>query len=227
MSSRIWPFLVVSLTSVTAPTAADSDLRLIEAVRDGNRAAVRALVKSGVDVNAAQADGATALAWAAHLNDLETADLLLRAGAKPGAANEYGVTPLTLACGKASASMVERLLKAGADPNAPTWAGETPVMTCARTGNPDAVKALIAAKGDVNHRDPRRGQTALMWAAASGHPDVVRTLIAAGADVNATSHMLGGFTRTASPAACPERPMSVVPTTCIRIRRLRRVASRR
>ena len=34
--------------------------------------AVRSLLKEGGDPNAAQADGMTALHWAAHLDDLET-----------------------------------------------------------------------------------------------------------------------------------------------------------
>ena len=36
----------------------------------------------------------TALHWAAHWDDLDTAKLLLRAGANAKAANRYGVTPL-------------------------------------------------------------------------------------------------------------------------------------
>ena len=53
-----------------------------------DRAAVVALIKRGADVNAAQPDGATALHWAAHWNEVALADDLLRAGAKPNGANE-------------------------------------------------------------------------------------------------------------------------------------------
>ena len=76
------------------------------------------LIEQKVDVNVAQPDGATALHWAAHRNDVAIADLLIRAGAKVNAADEGGVTPLGLACLNASPAMVERLLKAGANPNA-------------------------------------------------------------------------------------------------------------
>ena len=130
----------------------------------------------------AEADGATALAWAAHWNDRETADLLVRAGADPNLANTYGVTPLTLACVNRSATMVETLLDAGADPNATQWTGETPLITCARTGDVETVGSLLRHGADVNANETRQGHTALMRAVAGRHPDVVRALIEAGAD---------------------------------------------
>ncbi len=183
---------LISLLPVTALAAATSDQRVVEAVKNRDKDAVVSLLKQHADVNAPQADGSTALAWAAHWNDLETADLLLGAGAKVNAANEYGVTPLALACSNANAAMVERLLKAGANPNAAQWSGETALMTCARTGSVEAVNSLLANKADVNAAT-RRGQTALMWAAAEKHPEVARALISHGADVNAQSHLPAEF----------------------------------
>ena len=137
--------------------ASASDLQLLEAVRNQNREAVRALLKQQVDVNAPQGDGATALHWAAHRDDLETADLLIRAGAKVNAATDLGVTPIALACANGSAAMVEKLLAAGANPNA-VASGEPALMTAARTGSMGAVKALLARGADVNARDAVHGQ---------------------------------------------------------------------
>ena len=90
--------------------------RLIDAVRRVDANAVRRLIEQKVDVNITQPDGATALHWAAHRNDVAIADLLIRAGAKVDAADEGGVTPLGLASLNASPSMVERLLKAAPTP---------------------------------------------------------------------------------------------------------------
>src|SRR5438132_3449598 len=74
--------------------AAATDLRLVNAAAEQDKAAIRALLKQGVDVNAKRADGATALLWAVHFNDGESIDLLLKAGANVNAADDHGVTPL-------------------------------------------------------------------------------------------------------------------------------------
>ena len=168
------------------------DLRLVNAVKNRDRPAVRSLMEHQVNVHAAQADGTTALAWAANRDDLETADLLLQGGAKANVANAYGVTPLLLACTNRSAGMVERLLKAGADPNRALWTGETPLMECARTGNVETVKLLLSQAADPNAKETQQGQTALMRAVAEKHSEVVRALVGRGTDVHARSK--GGFT---------------------------------
>ncbi len=166
---------------------ATSDLRLIQSVKSKDVTAVRALLKARADVNATQGDGATALHWAVHYDDLATTDLLLRAGARVNVANDLGVTPLYLACTNRNASMVEKLLGAGANANARLLNGETVLMNCARTGNAASVKALVAAEADINAKESEHDQTALMWAAAQKHPEVVQVLLQAGADIRARS----------------------------------------
>jgi ankyrin len=178
---------MVPLLAVVGVAAA-SEPQLIEAVKRQDNVAVRALL-ARVDVNSRQPDGATALHWAVHRDDLEVADLLILSGANVNAANDLGVTPLFLACENRNAAMVERLLTAGANPNTAVSTGETVLMTAARTGSVDAVKALLARGADLNARETARGQTALMWAVAEGHPEVVRMLIESGADVHARSRV--------------------------------------
>jgi ankyrin repeat protein len=152
---------------------------------------VRSLLAQEADVNAPQADGTTALAWAAHWDDLEMAEALLRAGAQVNAASDYGITALSLACTNGSAAMMEKLLAAGADPTHSLPTGETPLMTTARTGNLDAVKLLLGRGVDVNAQETL-GQTALMWAVARKHAEVAKALVEHGADIHARSK--GGFT---------------------------------
>lgn len=179
---------VAALLLLATFSHAQSDLRLIEAVKDQDRAAIRSLLDQKTDVKAAQSDGSTVLHWAAYREDIETADLLIRAGADLNAANQYGLTPLALACSTRNAAMVEKLLNAGAKPNLAAWSGVTPLMTAANTGRADIAGLLIAHGADLNVAEPRRGQTALMWAIGAGHPDVARLLIEHGANVSARSH---------------------------------------
>jgi len=176
---------LMSLLSVCGFASPSGDLRLLDAVKEQDKEAVRSLLQDQADVNATQADGTTALAWAAHRDDLDTAELLIRAGANVNAANDYGVTPLSLACTNRSAAMLEKLLKAGANPNAALWTGETPLMTCASTGSLEGVKLLLAHGADANVKENQEGQTALMWAVADKQPEIVRALVERGADVHA------------------------------------------
>lgn len=164
--------------------AARGDRRLADAAQRREIEAVRALLDEGVDVDAPQADGATALAWAVHRDDLATAGLLLAAGADANAANDLGVTPLMLASQNASVPMVELLVRAGADPNAARPAGGTALMMAARSGDATVLRRLIAAGADVDAAT-RSGHTALMWAVAERHPRAVALLAEIGADVHA------------------------------------------
>ena len=163
---------------------------VVDAVKSGNVEAVRALVQKRADVNIAEADGMTALHWAARNNDIESARLLVRAGANAKATTRYGFTPLALAAQNGSAPMLELLLKAGADAKTAMPEGETTLMTAARTGSAAAVKVLAANGANVNARENWMGESAIAWAAAENHIDAVKALIELGADVNAKSKVL-------------------------------------
>jgi ankyrin repeat protein len=185
-TSRVCLCIVLYLGAVAA-AASGGDARLADAVKNRDKLAVRSLLKQRVDVNAPDAEGMTALHWAAHWNDLETVRRLLGAGADAGVSNRYGVTALHEACTVSNVAMIEALLKSGADPDALYGDGETPLMTAARTGNVDAVKMLLTFGASVSAREAWRGETALMWAAAENHAGVVKLLIELKADVNARS----------------------------------------
>jgi len=159
---------------------------LIDAAKRSDKEALKSLLQKKADVNAAEADGTTALHWTSYRDDLESTDLLLRAGAKANAANDLGATPLWNASQNGSVAIVKRLLDAGANPNLALLAGETPVMVAARSGYPEVVELLVA-KGANPNAHGARGQTALMWAVSQQHPEVVKVLIAHGADLKARS----------------------------------------
>ena len=128
MNWRRWAVICAAILML-APTgvrAATSDVA--DAAMRGDSAAVRRLLTQKVDVNAPQADGATALHWAAYHDDLATVDVLIRAGANVRVANQYGSTPLALAAENGNPAIVQRLLEGGADPNERLLNGETVLM---------------------------------------------------------------------------------------------------
>ena len=73
--------VLLTLTIGASSVQAAEDHPLVDAVERQDGRAVRALLSQSVDVNAPQPDGATALHWAAHWNDVETAALLIDADA--------------------------------------------------------------------------------------------------------------------------------------------------
>jgi uncharacterized protein len=184
--------LGLPLAGGAAVAAETGNPSLVEAVKQGDHAAVQSLLAAQANVDAAELDGTTALMWAATRNDLDMADLLLRAGADVKAANQYGATALYAAAASPDAAMTERLLASGADPNAHLLSGETPLMEASRRGNLPIVAALLAAGADPNAQEANGGQNALMWAISERHAAVAQALVQQEADISARSK--GGFT---------------------------------
>jgi ankyrin repeat protein len=116
------------------------DVRLLEAVKRRDQKAFTALLQAKADVNAAQPDGATALAWAVHLGQRSMAMALLDSGANANTADEYGETPVTLAAANGDAGLVQRLIAAGGNARAARWNGETTLMIAAGAGSLETVQ---------------------------------------------------------------------------------------
>src|SRR5689334_19069494 len=116
MRTARWCSALLAL-AFAARADAGEDLRLIEAARSRDRAAVQALLKQRVDVNAPSPDGSTALLWAVRRDDATIVDLLIHAGASVETANEYGITPLWVAARNGNAAEITALLRAGAKPD--------------------------------------------------------------------------------------------------------------
>jgi ankyrin repeat protein len=172
------------LLSGTAAWAAD----IAGTAMRGDDAALKGLVsQKGVDVDAPDADGATALQWAVYNDDLDMAKLLVSKGANVMAKNREGMMPLDLAAVNGNPAMIKMLVAAGADVNATMTNGETPLMMAARTGRVDAMQVLVDKGADINAKETLRGTNALMWAAAYSRPEAVQFLIKHGADLSAKS----------------------------------------
>ena len=177
--------LIVGLSAMLSATATAP---VADAAMNGDTAAVRSLLKSAADVNAAQGDGMTALHWAAMNGDTELAQMLVFAGANVRATTRLGAyTPLFLASQQGHAGVISALLKAGSDLKLGNANGTSPLMVAAAAGKVDAVKVLIDGGADVNAKDGVRAQTPVMYAAAANRADVITLLASKGADLKATS----------------------------------------
>ena len=115
--------LAASFAMQAAPATVDT------AARNGDKAAVRDLLRHGANVNTRSGDGMTALHWAAERGDADIVAMLVDAGANVDATTRLGdYTPLLLAAKDGHAPVVELLLEAGADANRPTTTGTTPLL---------------------------------------------------------------------------------------------------
>jgi ankyrin repeat protein len=169
-------------SAIAVATAPQADL--VAAVEDGNRAAAISMIEAHVDVRQRDADGTTALHWAAHRSDAELARMLIAAGADLRAMNDYGASPMSAAAENGDARMLKLLLDAGADVESVNPDGQTALMLAARTGHVDAAALLLRRGANPNAREQWGGQTALMWAAAQSQPAMLELLLKHGARVD-------------------------------------------
>jgi len=156
-----------------------------------DHAALRALLKQGADVNAAQGDGMTALHWAATHGDVEEARMLIYAGARVDALTRNGnYTPLHLAAKAGTPTAVRALLDAGANANAKTSSGgATPLHLAAAQGSTESITALLDKGATVDAREGAWAQTPLMWASAFNRVPAMQVLLKRGADIAAVSRV--------------------------------------
>jgi ankyrin repeat protein len=159
-----------------------------DAAERGDSLAVRTLLKQGADVSASQADGMTALHWAASRGDADLTAMLLQAGANFRATTRLGgYTALHLASRAGHTAVMKALLEHGADSGVRTSTGATPLMLASQLGSVGAVELLLDAGADPDAKESAYGQTALMFASASDRADVVELLLSRGADTDVAS----------------------------------------
>ena len=201
--------LVFALTIGGYASPADS---LVDATRARDLAAVKTLLKTGTDVNAAQGDGMTALHWAAMQGDQDLVQMLLAAGANVRATTRLGgYTALHLATQGGHSQAAAALLAAGSDPNLVTATGATATMLAANAGSAETVTRLIEVGAHVDAKDTTYGQTALMVAAGLDRDDVVRLLLARGADPKIASSVVDLTSLTAPIDESQQRPAQAGP----------------
>ena len=149
---------------------------------DGELSEVRRLLSLGVNPNAIDDDGETALHIAAINGHVEVVKMLLAAGAdlevKGGI---FGMTALIYATNQEHAEVAKILLSAGADVNAVGTFGSTALMNAAAGRHTEIVKMLLSAGANPNAANSNDG-TALKLAAIKGRTENVKVLLDAGAN---------------------------------------------
>lgn len=184
--ARVSVLVLGMLLSATAPESPVAD-----AAQRGDVETVRALLRQGADVNAAQGDGMTALHWAAQNGDVAMVRVLLYAGANREATTRLGgYTPLHLASQEGAGDAVRVLLEAGSNANAVTSTGASAIHFAAMAGRPEVIKALLERGANVNARDAYGGRTPLMFATAGNRLEAMRVLLKAGADLKAATRVV-------------------------------------
>ena len=167
-----------------ASTNATQAQNLADIVSAGDREQALSLLATGIDVNATQSDGSSALLYAVYAGDVELVKQLLAAGADANHGNEYGAVPMAEAAMQGNVEIMQLLLAHGALPDQTNLEGETALMIAARSGNIPAAELLLEQGAAVNAKESWGGQSALMWAAAQSQPDMLKLLLTHGADVN-------------------------------------------
>ena len=118
--------------------------QVLHAARGGD-AALKALLSQGVNINAADNDGETALMEAADGRNVEVVRVLIANGANVNAADEDGETALMIAADDGTAETVRLLIEAGANVNARDEDGETALDKAIDERNHRAAELLRAA----------------------------------------------------------------------------------
>ncbi|MBI3949447.1 MAG: TonB family protein [Acidobacteria bacterium] len=120
----------------------------LRAAERGDTDAVRALLAKGVNVNARDEMGMTALMYAARSGQSEMVKVLLIAGIDVDAKDDDGMTALMYAAQAGSAEVVKILLAAGANPDVEDNTGMTALLKAQTLGLTKIVELLSENEGN-------------------------------------------------------------------------------
>ena len=168
------------------PAGAPSNLPIVRESELGNADSVRNLAKSGVDVNAVDENGDTAVVIASANGHKEAVSALIEFGADINQSDGKGETAIAAAIRAQDSEMVKTLYEKGADLNQAVKSGETPLMLASQLGLGEIAQFLTQAGVDLNAKG-LNGKTAMYLAVAAGALQLAQIIIKAGADADAAA----------------------------------------
>jgi ankyrin repeat protein len=146
MMKRLVAVLLLCTSVVGAQNEGSQGDAFYAAIRANDLTSLAALLKTGVDPNAAEPRGGmTPLMHAAVSGSLEAMTLLLDRGASANAANSAGLTALMMSV--TDIDKVKLLLAKGADVNAATKRGRTALLLAAMSDRSSEIVRLLVSKG--------------------------------------------------------------------------------
>lgn len=163
--------------------------RLFEAVVGKEIDIVRELLNSGIDINAQDEQGRTAIMIATYANDAEMVKVLIDEGADVDIQDDMLNNPFLYAGAEGYMDILKLMIAAGADPKITNRYGGVALIPASEHGYVEVVEELLTnTKTDVNHVN-NLGWTALLEAIILNDGSVkqqqtIRLLIEYGADVN-------------------------------------------
>jgi ankyrin repeat protein len=184
VSKKKTMFLVLLFCLLTSVSyAGEAEEGFFKAAETGNVSEVNRFLEQGVNVNAKDKDGNTALILALANDRQEVVNAIIEKGAEVNAKNFNDDTPLMLASRYGSLAGVKALLEKGAEVNAKTKSGMTAFLLASMEGRLDVVNTLLGNGADIGAKDDN-GYTALMLASNHCHLDSVKLLLEKGVDIN-------------------------------------------
>lgn len=137
---------LVMIVSAGLACAADLDKGFAKAVAAGDLAMIRTLLDQGIDINAKNKEGETALMLACLEGRTEVARLFIEKGADLHAKDSVGATALLYAAVGGSLDTMKLLIDKGASIDARTDGGETALSISEMNGNKASVEFLQGIK---------------------------------------------------------------------------------
>jgi ankyrin repeat protein/beta-lactamase regulating signal transducer with metallopeptidase domain len=155
----------------------------VKQAAEGDTIAIKTFLAAGMNINARNEKGYTALIKAAEMRQAETVQSLLAAGANPNLTTPDANSALGWAAWNGDLPTMRVLIAGGADVDLTNGVnGETALIFAASQGKRDAVTFLLDNKASIEAKSTTRN--ALIAAACAAQFETARTLVDRGADVN-------------------------------------------